>query len=382
MAVTHLPEPHPTDPVVEQLANWYRTAYDATLVELQRAVVAGLSTWYREQLLLQLGRRLAELRAVSLAWAYGPVDPLTGARLLREGALYRAIAQADRETLRQLAGIGLTVEVPPVGGVAPSFSLLNDRAIRIAADNLVQSLDGAITQFDTSVRGIIGRASNDIFRRETLQTVGEKLTEGLTTRQARARLAADLAERGIPAFVDSKGRPWNLKSYADMAIRTNTREAVTDAVEMRLEAEGQDLVMISKHSPTCGPCAGIQGKVYSLSGRTPGYPRKTFKIPLHSNCGHVETPYSPKYDPEAEATRLFSNLDADLDPRSEAEIANYERSQAINRERALKRKLTTQMQSPGLDEATLDRLRARRAAANRRLIDYNKQQRKAFPGWR
>jgi hypothetical protein len=128
MAVTHLPEPHPTDPVVAQLSRMYREAYDATLSELRRAAVGGLSTAFREELLLHLARRMAELRLFTLAWAYGPVDPATGARLLRESVLYKAVAAADRETAKQLAAIGINVAVPAPGVITTSFALLNDHA--------------------------------------------------------------------------------------------------------------------------------------------------------------------------------------------------------------------------------------------------------------
>lgn len=382
MAVTHLPEPHPTDPVVEQLLRIYREAYDATLRDLQRAVVAGLATAHRVALLQQLSRRVGELRAQTLAWAYGPVDPETGQRRLSESALRMAVAMADRETLRQLAAIGLRVEVPPRGAVSPSFSLLHDQALRVVAENIVLSLDAAIEQFDRSVRGIIGRAANDVFRLEGLETVGQKLAQGLTVRQGRARLVNELTEQGIVAFTDSRGRTWNLKSYADMVVRTTTREATHEATLRRLEAEGHDLVILTEHRPTCAMCATVQGRVFSISGSTPGYPKLDFPVPVHPNCGHSAVPYSPKYDPNAEETRRLSNMPRDIDPRSEREVELYERAQKIKAEQRRKRQLTAQMNTPGLDPEEKERLRKLRAAANRRLIELNRAQRKALPGWR
>src|SRR5690606_23538789 len=150
------------------------------------AVVAGLTTTHQVALLQELSRRVAELRAETLAWAYGPVDPATGRRQLSRSALYRARAGGASDTLPQRAAVGLRVEVPKRGMVSPSCSLLNDRAIRVVAENIVLSLDSAIEQFDRSVRGIIGRARNDIYRLEGLEAVGQKLAQGLTVRQGRA----------------------------------------------------------------------------------------------------------------------------------------------------------------------------------------------------
>jgi hypothetical protein len=362
----------------------YRDAYDATLQELQRAVVEGLDTSQRVALLQELANRVAELRAQTLSWAYGPVDPRTGRRTLSRAALYAAIAQADRETLRQLAAIGLKVEVPKSGAMSASFALLNDTAIRVVAENLVISLNGAIDQFDRSVRGIIGRAQNDLFRWQGLETVGQKLTEGLTVRQGRARMVNDLTEKGITAFVDSRGRSWNLKSYSDMVVRTTTREATSEATLRRVEAEGHDYLIATKHRPTCPICAARQGRVYCISGKDPRFPslKSVGNTPWHGNCGHSFVPWSENYEPNLDEVIAQSGRPMDVDPRSAHEVELYERSQKIKLEQRRKRNLSVQMQAPNLDPKEKERLRKLRSSANRRLIDMNKSQRKALPGWR
>lgn len=382
MAVTHLPEPHSSDPIVEQLTLIFREAHDATVVRLKKLAAKGNSTWFYEQELAELARRVAYLKAMTRAWAYGPVDPVTGTHLIRQSALYRAIAKADRETMQQLAAIGLSVEVPAAGTITPSFALLNDGAIRVVAENLVLSLDRAIDKFDEGARGIIGRLQNDVFRRTGLESVGQKLSQGLTVRQGRAQLVNELTARGIGGFTDSKGRTWNLKAYADMHIRTVTREATSEATMRRLDAFDHDLVRLTAHRPTCPICAGVQGKVFSRSGRTEGYPRMTFKVPLHPNCAHSAVPYTPEYDPAAEATRAFSNTPIDVDPRDKDGVEGYERAMKIKLEQRRKRYLSAQLQAPGLDEAEQERLKRLRKASNGRLIDLNKAQRKQYKGWR
>lgn len=384
MAVTHLPEPHPTDPVVAQLLIMYRQAYDETLAELQRAIALGLSTQYRAAILQNLARRTALLRAETLAWAYGPADPVTGARRLTESALYTAVIQADRQVLRQLAAIGVAVEVPAVGTISASFGLLNHEAIRIVARNLVMSLDRAITQFDTSVRGIIGRAENDLYRRAGLEAVGEKLTEGLTIKQTRARLVDELRQQGITAFTDSRGRRWNLKSYSDMVARTTTREATSEATLRRVEGEGHDYLIATQHRPTCPVCAVRQGRVYCISGRDTRFPslRTVGNTPWHPNCGHSLVPWSPNYESDLEGKIATSNQPFDVDSRSAKEVELYDRSQKIKAEQRRKRQLNAQLAAPGLSDEERERLRGLRNAANRRLIELNRAQRQALPGWR
>ena len=48
-------------------------------------------------------------------------------------------------------------------------------------------------------------------------------------------------------------------------------------------------MQISVHSGSCPVCLPIQGKVFSLTGNTPGFPvlQNSQKPPIHPNCKHV-----------------------------------------------------------------------------------------------
>lgn len=66
------------------------------------------------------------------------------------------------------------------------------------------------------------------------------------------------------------------------------REGALRAIE-RTRETGSDLVQITVHSGPCDACLRVQGRVFSISGKTPGFPALTDDVlpPLHRGCGHV-----------------------------------------------------------------------------------------------
>jgi len=88
-------------------------------------------------------------------------------------------------------------------------------------------------------------------------------------------------------------RSFEPEYYAEMVARTRTREAQSmGVVNMTLEY-GQDLVKVSDHNTTTAICKPHEGKVYSISGSTPGYEKYEGdnRVGYHPNCLHVITPY-------------------------------------------------------------------------------------------
>lgn len=53
---------------------------------------------------------------------------------------------------------------------------------------------------------------------------------------------------------------------------------------------GVDLIQVSVHSNTCDVCRRVQGKVYSISGRSRDFPKLNFRLPLHEGCRHLILP--------------------------------------------------------------------------------------------
>lgn len=95
----------------------------------------------------------------------------------------------------------------------------------------------------------------------------------LTSKDIAAKIRAKLLDMiGGGDFITINGRNFNLRSYAELVARTRMRESQTEAVKESMKQFDEDLVEIPEHDNPCPECAQYQGQVYSISGRTPGYP--------------------------------------------------------------------------------------------------------------
>lgn len=75
---------------------------------------------------------------------------------------------------------------------------------------------------------------------------------------------------------------------------------------------GVDLVQLDVHSDACSICLPLQGKVFSITGRTPGFPAVTREMlpPLHVRCRHVLVGVDPDFlaiRGQLDHIRRFSN---------------------------------------------------------------------------
>jgi hypothetical protein len=145
----------------------------------------------------------------------------------------------------------------------------------------------------------VGRRVDDTFRRVGLEQASRQLHRELPEHAAADIMRRDLRKRGLTGFVDRAGRRWRLSTYSRMVIRTTTSEAANRGVADAVTAVGRDLVRVSRpdghvctHHPNDprNPCRALEGKVLSLTGRTPGYPVLKSLPPFHGNCGHKIAP--------------------------------------------------------------------------------------------
>jgi len=94
---------------------------------------------------------------------------------------------------------------------------------------------------------------------------------------------------------------------------------------------------MSMHSPTCGICAALQDRVYSISGKDKRFPplSTAFKSGYHNvhpNCRHVMTPYIESLRTDAEIQEEIAKSNAPFeDTRTEEEKKLYNKQQAQNR---------------------------------------------------
>lgn len=252
----------PSDRQVDALTAVYRDAETRLTLQVERALTSGQlgTATYRQAQLQQVLVLLGQLHAAATPQAVATV-------------------QASYQEGIQIANLA---------GIRTSFSGIH----REAVSALTQSLNGRLG--DGMSR--IGRQVDDMFRHEGSRLAVLHLAEGSTRAEASTDMAQSLTRQGVSAFTDRAGRDWGLPRYTEMAIRTTTREAVSQGTRNRLVEGGLDLVEWDGNGENCDECAALDGTVYSLTGATDGYPMLEQMPPLHPNCTCVLTPSSVTFE--------------------------------------------------------------------------------------
>lgn len=225
---------------------------------------------------------------------------------------------------------------------------LSDDARRMVEDRLpnAQAVDRlaqeAVDVVTATHRGIL-RAVVDTFRAVVSRVAATPLLGTGTRRQAVQDALRQFADAGIRAFVDTAGRRWSLPSYAEMAVRTATARAATEAHMRTLAEHGVDLVVVSNSPRECPLCRPWERQVLTIGG--PSGPRtvevehavedgRMIRVDVagsldeararglqHPNCRHSVSAYTPG---------LTTVEDAEPDPKG------YEAGQ---RQRAIERNI-------------------------------------------
>lgn len=222
------------------------------------------------------------------------------------------------------------------------------------ANNLIGEIVEASETAYKTVQGFytLARLEADPFRIAALNQTLRQEAAGSGWTQTSARMAQELKNQGITAFVDKSGRKWSLYSYCNMATRTTARQAEVAAV---LTEDDWDLWQISKIGSTCPVCAPLEGRVYSKSGMNPNFPPLTLAfgkvdpagaddlsntyLNIHPNCLHSLIKYTTigKTDEQIRKDIAFSDPTLNplsRDPRTKKQIKAY-REKEQNRRKLL-----------------------------------------------
>ncbi|MBK6018515.1 phage capsid protein [Streptomyces sp. MBT53] len=241
--------------MVEDLAattrDTYATAEERLLGIIARQLAAGLEApgWVEAKLAaVQQVRRSAQ----------AVVDELAKATRLD---VFDAVAEAYN--------VGHRSAVAELGALSDDARRLVDNRLpnAQAVDRLAQEAVDVVT---ATHRGIL-RAVIDTFRAVVSRVAATPLLGTGTRRQAVQDALREFANAGIRAFVDKAGRRWSLPSYAEMAVRTATARAATEAHMRTLAEHGVDLVIVSNAPRECPLCRPWERKVLTIAG--PSGPR-------------------------------------------------------------------------------------------------------------
>lgn len=131
----------------------------------------------------------------------------------------------------------------------------------------------------------------------------------MSLQEATRKTIRELAQKGIPAFVDKRGREWSPEAYVMMDMRSTLGNTARAAQNARCDEYGIQLIEVSSHMGARPLCAPYQGRIFSRDGSkgvtTDGAGGKIYYTPLSEtsygqpaglfgiNCGHVQYPFVP-----------------------------------------------------------------------------------------
>lgn len=200
------------------------------------------------------------------------------ARGLLDEALTRAYANAAQTALGAVpTGAALTPGLVGITGDAAIRDLVAQTTGRLAGMHLL-----AISQARTAMQQAIAAASS------------QALT-GVITRRAAAQSVLDkFAAQGITGYVTNTNRHISLGAAVEAQTRNVVMRARINGFSDGLADLGHDLVYVSDSPQECKTCRPFEGKVLSLTGRTPGYltvREAEAKGLHHANCTHSLSAY-------------------------------------------------------------------------------------------
>lgn len=281
---------------INRLVKIYKDSYLNILKTINVNNIYGRDNFQKVALLAQVQTELNNLDSTTKIWIEKNVP-----NEYRVGA-----AQA----LKDLKKIGLPVE-------DFTFSMLHQDAVKLIADDMYSHFAEALK----TVRRDVERTFTMVEKQELMNQIGQGITTGATRKEVVSQVKTVLDKQGVSALIDKGGKRWQLDNYAEMLTRTKMAETQRLGAEYTMMENGHDLVQVSAHMTSCASCALVEGKIYSLTGTTPGYP--TFEqikgMSEHifgPNCRHRSVPYSPMYDDNSEEFQKLSNKNKAIDEKT------------------------------------------------------------------
>lgn len=214
-----------------------------------------------------------------------------------------------------------------------------DDLVGIDDARMVAIMDAVTNDIDNKMYSLYRRDEDvyrqTIFKSTTLVNAGQyDLVSAINIAQA-AYLS-----KGITSCIYKNGVEMPIRSYSEMALRTNAMRAASQARGMLMDYLDMQLVRISDHQSSCPLCGAWQGKivvddVYCASAVSPDntYPLLSQAINQgykHPNCRHTEDAIDPDIDDYFEP-RAYTDADQER-------YDNEQKQREIEREiRKLKR---------------------------------------------
>ena len=199
--------------------------------------------------------------------------------------------------LQDLRRLGVDLD-PKTGG-----ALINREAIKALTDESAEAIAQSMTAISRSVRQRLG----EVLKTQLSFIIAEGKLSGDTLKTITSAVRDQIEKNGLTALRDKSGRSWSMDNYADMLVRTKGVEARNQGLTNQMLRYGYDLVQVSNHGTDHPACRKYEGKILSLTGKTPGYPTlEQAKLDglFHPRCKHAMNVINPTL---AAKTKAYDN---------------------------------------------------------------------------
>lgn len=288
------------DAVVNEIAAIYQAVSDRISADVVNFIEkhGTDSQEFKRARAAQLTRRMDEHLAQFSRAVRRPVDAASKASYtlgLRQGG-------------NQLRALGLRPKDAPVRG---SFAAIDTTAIEtLARDIVIASVRAADNLAETAKRVTRAIASTDIADADVSRALARGIASGdprTAMREVRELFREPGSEESFRRLgnrtIQVGGAQMRIRNYAEMLVRTRTREAVVHARHETLQRNGVDLVIIDGRISK-NFCTRYVGLICSISGSHEKWPALSSLPgggpPFHPNCSKGTRPYVEGLSPPGE----------------------------------------------------------------------------------
>lgn len=243
--------------------------------------------------------RLLKRGAIGSAqWQAEKLGQLGTLRTMNEAAINKNLTKAIIEAQKEIDKRGKMG-----AAVIDAYAVTKKLKLPPGADEKLDQLLGMFGRQTASEFNRMGatmlRSADKVYVSATESIQAQVIAGAKTGRQAIAETVSGWSKAGLKAFTDKAGRQWTPEAYAQVITRSTTANVRREAQYERMDEYGLDLIEISSHADARPGCAPYQGKVYSLNGKTKGYPLLSetsygeIDGLFGANCRHSSTVYTP-----------------------------------------------------------------------------------------
>lgn len=175
-------------------------------------------------------------------------------------------------------------------GTDPSFATVAEDSYKLIMDDLLK----ATQHTSENLKSLVRQTATDLKVLETAKQLGyQEYADKLEKQLSEKGFSKTIQDKGFVGVVDSAGRRWNLKTYAEMITKTKLADADREKDRLMGEREGIDLAVISDHGSTCAVCSKWENVIISMNGKTAGFPtydEAKAQGMFHPRCQHHLNP--------------------------------------------------------------------------------------------